>query len=79
MLMQRYYRAVKSALQISTILQLNLEERLFSPEDAPTIPLGKCFQERQGLLDLRYPNAIVDHPEALLDGFLVVQQKMVCL
>lgn len=78
-LMQRYYRASTSVLQISSMLLANLEPRLFpspsfsQPREARVIDAD--FQEAYGLLDLRSERLFEENPAALLRAFLVLAQN----
>ncbi len=77
-LMQRYYRAAKVILQISSLLLANLEPRLFPTSrgegaNAPR-PLNDDFQEVLGLLDMRDDDLFARRPTAILESFLLLQQ-----
>ncbi len=78
MLMQRYYRAAKAILQISSMLLANLEPRLFPsasmPGSAEPRPINDDFQEVYGLLDMRDAQLFARRPKAMLEAFLLVQQ-----
>ncbi len=78
MLMQRYYRAAKSVLQISSMLLANLEPRLFPSGavalDAKPRLIDQEFQERYGLLDLIDPEGFAKQPASMLRAFRVLQE-----
>ena len=79
-LMQRYYRAAKSVLQISSMLLANFEPLLFpsaslsAHETAPRV-IDEDFQEIYGLLDLRSDDVFQHRPGALLEAFLMLQSR----
>jgi len=75
LLMQRYYRNAKHVLQLNTILLQNLGERI-SPESrrAPIVIDGR-FQTDRGMLDVRDENVFELHPRAILESFLILEQR----
>ncbi len=73
-LMQRYYWAAKSVIQLNTIVLQNIEERLFPREDPQPQPIDGSFVARGEMLDLVDDDAFLRDPNALLRGFLVLQQ-----
>lgn len=77
-LMQRYYRAAKAILQISSMLLANLEPRLFPssavfPTAAEPRQIDEEFQETYGLLEMRDPDLFTKKPAAMLRAFLTLQ------
>lgn len=77
-LMQRYYRAAKAILQISSMLLANLEPRLFPSSDPNTAQSARIiddeFQDVYGLLDMRHEQLFTQDPAAILRAFLCFQQ-----
>jgi [protein-PII] uridylyltransferase len=74
-LMQRYYRAAKLVTQLNTIVLQNVEERLFPSEDPHIDPIDPAFVARGELLDIVDDGVFDREPDALLRGFLVLQQR----
>jgi [protein-PII] uridylyltransferase len=74
-LMQRYYRAAKLVTQLNTIVLQNIEERLFPSEDPHIDPIDPAFVARGELLDIVDDGVFDREPDALLRGFLVLQQR----
>jgi len=73
-LMQRYYRAAKLVTQLNTIVLQNIEEQLFPREDPQPQPIDAVFVARGEMLDIVDDGAFDRDPDALLRGFLVLQQ-----
>ncbi len=73
-LMQRYYWAAKSIIQLNTIVLQNIEERLFPRDDPQPQPIDSTFVARGEMLDIVDDEAFLRDPNALLRGFLVLQQ-----
>ncbi len=73
-LMQRYYWAAKSIIQLNTIVLQNIEERLFPRDDPQPQPIDTTFVARGEMLDIVDDEAFLRDPNALLRGFLVLQQ-----
>ena len=74
LLMQRYYRAAKLVTQLNIIVLQNIEERLFPRPDVPPQRIDDVFIARGELLDIAADDAFGRDPDALLRGFLVLQQ-----
>ena len=74
LLMQRYYRAAKLVTQLNIIVLQNIEERLFPRPDVPPQRIDDVFLARGELLDIADDDAFGRDPDALLRGFLVLQQ-----
>jgi [protein-PII] uridylyltransferase len=74
LLMQRYYRAAKLVTQLNIIVLQNIEERLFPRPDVPPQRIDDVFLARGELLDIAADDAFGRDPDALLRGFLVLQQ-----
>ena len=77
-LMQKYYRAAKAILQISSLLLANLEPRLFPASTGEGTnarrPIHSDFDEVLGLLDMRDDDVFARRPIAILESFLLLQE-----
>jgi [protein-PII] uridylyltransferase len=71
-LMKRYYWAAKAVTQLSQILLLNIQERLF-PQAQSTIPINARFADKAGMIDVVRDDLFIDQPEAILETFLLYQ------
>jgi [protein-PII] uridylyltransferase len=71
-LMKRYYWAAKAVTQLSQILLLNIQERLF-PQAQSTIPINARFADKAGMIDVVRDDLFLDQPEAILETFLLYQ------
>ncbi|MBR7782099.1 [protein-PII] uridylyltransferase [Undibacterium luofuense] len=72
-LMQRYYWAAKSVTQLNQILLQNIEAVLF-PRDTTPRSIHPHFNEVNGLIDIVEDDTFEQHPETLLEVFLVMAQ-----
>jgi [protein-PII] uridylyltransferase len=73
-LMQEYYRVAMTIMQLSTILLQNMGAAIFpSPEQEP-IPINGRFQNAHQLLDVIHERVFVEHPDATLEVFLLMEQ-----
>jgi [protein-PII] uridylyltransferase len=75
LLMQRYYRNAKHITQLNTILLQNLGERLFPAQLATPIFVNENFQMQRELLDVRSEDIFEREPRAILESFLILQQR----
>ena len=73
-LMQRYYRAAKAVLQLNTILLQNLQALITPQQDREFHPINERFGMRGELLEARSDEVYEQHPEALLETFVLLQQ-----
>jgi [protein-PII] uridylyltransferase len=73
-LMQRYYRTIKTVLQISTIVLLNLEQRLLPRTRTAAVPLTEHFEIADELLCARNESVFAHHPGAIFEGIHLLQQ-----
>ncbi len=73
-LMQRYYRAAKSVIQINDILLLTLRAEIFPRDDAAPSIINACFQKRGELLEIRDEEVFRREPSAILESTLLLQQ-----
>ena len=75
LLMQRYYRAAKGITQLNTILLQNLGAAIFPEQQQDAEPINDRFQKVGDLLDARDPRLFEREPGAILESFLVVEQR----
>ncbi|MDR1063559.1 MAG: [protein-PII] uridylyltransferase [Azoarcus sp.] len=73
-LMQHYYLAAKKLTQINSILLLNYGSEIL-PSHAPAIIINDRFQAVRELLDIRDDKVFERHPSAMLECFLLLQQR----
>jgi [protein-PII] uridylyltransferase len=74
-LMQRYYLTAKKLTQINSILIQNYSNEIFPGRELPAIVINEHFQAVRELLDIRDEKVFERHPPALLDCFLLLQQR----
>jgi [protein-PII] uridylyltransferase len=75
-LMRRYYWAAKAVTQLTTILMLNIEERLTGSTDAPLRPVDARFFDKGGMLEVASDDLYRREPQAILDTFRVFQREV---
>ena len=73
--MQRYYVEAKKLTQINTILLQNYGTELFPARLAPAVVINDRFQCVRELLDIRHDRIFEEHPPALFECFLLLQQR----
>lgn len=73
-LMQRYYRTVMELSRLNEMLLQLFEEAILMDPDAPAQPLNDSFQIKNGFLQARSEQLFANHPSALLELFLLLQQ-----
>jgi [protein-PII] uridylyltransferase len=74
-LMQRYYLTAKKLTQINAVLLQNYGSEIFSERALPAIVINDHFQVVRELLDIRREDEFKHHPRALLECFLLLQQR----
>lgn len=74
-LMQRYYLTAKKLTQINTILLQNYGTVIFPDRGGTTIVINERFRAVRELLDVRNDRVFEEHPSALLECFLILQQR----
>jgi [protein-PII] uridylyltransferase len=74
-LMQRYYLTAKKLTQINTILLQNYGTVIFPDRGGATIVINERFRAVRELLDVRHDRVFEEHPSALLECFLILQQR----
>ena len=75
-LMRRYYWAAKAVTQLNEVLLLNIQERLDTDQrgDAPPLrALTEHFFDKDGLLEIASDELYWQHPQAILETFLLHQ------
>ena len=75
LLMQRYFRTAKSVTQLNTILLQNLGAEIFPESNKAPIIINDRFQNDRELLDVRTEDVFEKHPPAILESFLIMQQR----
>ncbi|MDD3354403.1 [protein-PII] uridylyltransferase [Zoogloea sp.] len=73
--MQEYYRTAKKVTQLNTILLLNFGVEFFPNRYPAAININERFQCVRELLDVRDEGVFDRHPSALLECFLLLQQR----
>ena len=73
-LMQRYYVTAKMVMQLNTVLLQNYGSVIF-PDRGAAIVVNARFQVVRELLDIRDEDVFERHPQALLECFLLLQQR----
>ena len=73
--MQRYYRTAMLVAWFNELLLQQFREEIIADRDAPALPLGGHFQERDECLEAVSDDVFARHPSALLELFLVLQQN----
>ncbi len=74
-LMQRYYRSVKIIAQLRNILLPSLRARVFGNHQLPVVALNARFQIRDNLLKVVDDSLFEREPQAILESFILLQQR----
>jgi [protein-PII] uridylyltransferase len=74
-LMQRYYRTAKAVTQLNTLLLQNLAGAIFPARDEPAEHINVHFRKVRELLDVEAEDLFEREPRAILESFLVMQQR----
>ncbi len=75
-LMKRYYRTVMELSRLNEmLLQLFQEQILHADEPGEPVPINPRFQARKGFLEVTDPRLFARRPSALLELFLIMQQR----
>lgn len=75
-LMQRYYQNAKLVTQINTIILQNLAATIFPTHGAPAVySINSRFQMTRELLDVTAEDVFEREPQAILESFLLMQQR----
>lgn len=72
-LMQRYYLAAKTVVQLNNILLQNIESRLFPQANIPQ-KINDRFNELNGFIDISHDNVFEETPSAMLEVFYLMTQ-----
>ena len=73
--MQEYYRTAKKVTQLNTILLQNFGAEFFPNRYPAAININERFQCVRELLDVRDEGVFDRHPGALLECFLILEQR----
>ena len=73
--MQRYYVNAKKVTQTNTILLQNYGVEIFPKRGGVPVVINERFQVVRDLLDMRDDDTFARHPSALLECFLLLQQR----
>jgi len=73
-LMQRYYWAAKTVVQLNTILLQNIEGQLFPHDEEPT-PINMRFSEVNGFIDMNADDTFVRTPSAIMEIFVLLCER----
>jgi len=73
--MQRYYRTAKAVTQLNTILLQNLGAAIFPSHGTEPEVINERFQSVRELLDARDADIFEREPNAILESFLIMQQR----
>jgi [protein-PII] uridylyltransferase len=73
--MKQYYRTVKALSLLNEILLQNFQEEILSPPRARIKPVNRRFQTRDSFLEATHPKTFERYPFALLELFLILQQR----
>jgi len=74
--MKQYYRTIMELGRLNEmLLQLFQEEILYAEDTSPPFPLNERFQIRKGFLEVRNSQVFREHPTALLELFLIMEQR----
>lgn len=74
--MRRYYRTAKIIAQINHIFISGIDERILNHQEiSASRALGTYFADRAGMLDIVHENLYRQHPEQILQTFLLFAQE----
>lgn len=75
--MQRYYRTIMEISRLNEMLLQMFEEVILLADDsAEPVPINRRFQVRKGFLEVTHKQVFKRHPFALLELFLLLQQRL---
>ena len=74
-LMQRYYRTVMDISRVNEMLLQLFQEAILLNPDAEPEPVNESFAVKNGFLQIAHDEVFQDNPSALLEMFLVLQQR----
>ena len=73
-LMQRYYWAAKTVIQLNTILLQNIESQLF-PEANEAEAINPRFNDVNGFIDIAADDTFTAHPSSVLEVFVLMTER----
>jgi [protein-PII] uridylyltransferase len=73
--MQRYYRTVMDLSRLNEMLLQQFQEAILNDPDAEAVPLNERFSVHNGFLQVADDGAFDRAPSALLELFLILQQR----
>ncbi|MEO8444646.1 MAG: nucleotidyltransferase domain-containing protein, partial [Gammaproteobacteria bacterium] len=73
--MQRYYRTVMDLSRLNEMLLQQFQEAILNDPNADTVPLNDRFSVHNGFLQVADDSAFDRTPSALLELFLILQQR----
>lgn len=74
-LMQAYFRTAKAVTQLNVILLQNIGAEILPARNSDTEPINERFMRVGELLDARSADLFEHEPPAILESFLVMQQR----
>ncbi len=74
-LMKSYYWAAKAVTQLSQILLLNIQERLF-PQTQSMRPINDRFADKAGMIEVLHDDVYLKNPHAILETFHLYQTTL---
>ncbi len=74
-LMKSYYWAAKAVTQLSQILLLNIQERLF-PQTQSMRPINDRFADKAGMIEVLHDDVYLMNPHAILETFHLYQTTL---
>jgi [protein-PII] uridylyltransferase len=74
-LMQAYFRTAKAVTQLNTILLQNLGTQIFPVRNSDTRTINERFRRVGELLEACPPDLFEREPSAILESFLIMQQR----
>lgn len=73
--MNSYYRNVQAVVKLNEILLQHFLEDIFNDSQRDIQPINSRFQLRNGYLDVRHEQVFNDFPSALLEIFIVLEDR----
>jgi [protein-PII] uridylyltransferase len=71
-LMRSYYWAAKAVTQLTQVMQLNIQERLF-PQSQAIAPINERFGDKAGMIEVLSDDLYQKNPHAILETFHLYQ------
>ncbi|SEP99134.1 UTP--GlnB (protein PII) uridylyltransferase, GlnD [Ectothiorhodospira magna] len=73
--MQQYFRTVMALERLNEMLLQHFSEAILLEDHGDeVVPINRRFQARRGFLEITHPQVFRQHPPALLETFLLLQQ-----